>query len=119
MLAYLRKHARHATGLSFRHKICCNTLVLQTCRETNMASVRLDPEIEEKLAQICLRRGLTKSDCVRLAIDRFVAAEAQRDPYEMLTELRDRYGVKGGELSDGARRHSELVKARIRAKHRR
>lgn len=82
-----------------------------------MASVRLDSKTEEKLAAICLRRGLTKSDCVRLAIERLVATEEQRDPYELLTEVRQRFGIKGTALKDAATRHSELVKQRIRAKH--
>jgi predicted DNA-binding protein len=93
--------------------------VLQDLELRVMASIRLPHEIEEKLARICRQRGLTKSDCVRLAIDRFVAAEGERDPYELLTEVRARFRVKGGALKDGASRHSEILKSRIRAKHNR
>jgi len=84
-----------------------------------MMSIRLDPETESKLAEICARKGVSKSACVRMALERFIAAEQSADPHAVLMEVRARYRLTGGERTDKAERHSELLKEKLRAKHRR
>ncbi len=84
-----------------------------------MASIRLDSKIESTLAEIGARKGLTKSACIRLALERFIEAEQAVDPYTLLEQVRARYEVTGGRQADRSERHSELVKAKLRAKHRR
>lgn len=84
-----------------------------------MASIRLDSNTESKLAEIGARKGLTKSDCIRLALERFIEAEQALDPYARLQQVRARYEVAGGGRPDRSERHSALLKAKLRAKHRR
>ena len=84
-----------------------------------MTSIRLDSKTESTLAEIGARKGLTKSDCIRLALERFIEAEQAVDPYALLEQVRARYEVTGGGRPDRSERHSELVKAKLRAKHRR
>ena len=84
-----------------------------------MASIRLDSKTESRLPEIGARKGLTKSGCIRLALERFIAAEQAIDPHALLEQARARYEVAGGGRSDRSERHSALIKAKLRAKHRR
>ena len=84
-----------------------------------MTSIRLDSKTESTLAEIGARKGLTKSGCIRLALQRFIEAEQAVDPYALLEQARARYEVAGGGRPDRSERHSALIKAKLRAKHRR
>ena len=84
-----------------------------------MASIRLDDNLESKLAEIGARKGLTKSGCIRLALERFIESEQAVAPYMLLEQVRARYEVAGGGRSDRSEQHSALIKAKLRAKHRR
>jgi len=83
-----------------------------------MMSIRIDATTAARLAEISARRGLTRSDVVRMAIERFIANETREDPFQVLMEVRAQYRVEGGKRADKAERHSELLKQRLRAKHR-
>ena len=82
-----------------------------------MTSIRLDGKTERTLAEIGARKGLTKSACIRLAVERFIDAEQAVDPYALLEQVRARYEVTGGRRSDRSEQHSALIKAKLRAKH--
>jgi len=84
-----------------------------------MTSIRLDSKTESTLAEIGARKGLTKSGCIRLALERFIEAEQAVDPHALLEQARARYEVSGGGRPDRSERHSALIKAKLRAKHRR
>ena len=84
-----------------------------------MASIRLASKTESTLAEIGARKGMTKSDCIRLALERFIEAEQAVDPHALLEQARARYEVSGGGRPDRSERHSVLIKAKLRAKHRR
>ena len=84
-----------------------------------MASIRLDSKTERTLAEIGARKGLTKSDRIRLALERFIEAEQALDPHALLEQARAHYEVSGGGRSDRSERHGTLIKAKLRAKHRR
>ena len=61
-------------------RIGCNTGVLHYPAMQVMASIRLDSKTESLLAEIGARKGLTKSGCIRLALERFIEAEQVADP---------------------------------------
>ena len=84
-----------------------------------MTSIRLDSKTESTLAEIGVRKGLSKSDCIRLALKRFIKAEQAVDPHALLEQARARYNVSGGGRPDRSERHGTLIKAKLRAKHRR
>lgn len=83
-----------------------------------MTSIRLDPDTESAIARIGARKGLTKSACIRLALQRFIEAEQTTEPYALLEEVRARYRITGSGESDRSERHSEILKAKLRGKHR-
>jgi predicted DNA-binding protein len=69
-------------------------------------SVRLEPELEAMLAAEARRRGTTKSEVVKDAVERLLG---RRNPAELLRE------VRGGEpMGDPAA--SENVSAKMKAK---
>jgi hypothetical protein len=72
-------------------------------------SVRLDAETEARLTRLARRRGVTKSDILREAIERLAALETEPrgNVYERVADL---VGVAQGGPADLGRRH----KARFR-----
>ena len=72
-------------------------------------SVRLDPVIEAKLTQQARLLGITKSDFIKDAIERFLG---MKNPAARLREVR-----RGGKLwrRDASANVSRLMKAKLRA----
>lgn len=83
-----------------------------------MTTVRLDPKLESTLERLAKRRGQTKSDIIRDAIERLAAQEARDEP-SALDRLRPFVGVadSGGQnLSrDTGRKFREILEAKRRA----
>jgi hypothetical protein len=53
-----------------------------------------------------------------LALQNFIEAEQTAEPYALLEQVRARYQVKGSGERDRSERHSEILKAKLRGKHR-
>ncbi len=81
-----------------------------------MLAVRLDPNLEEKLAQHCKRQGLTKTAVVRRALEREIAGAA-RHPLEIIDQLT--HGLSGSGNSRLSHNTSQRIKRKLRAKHHR
>ena len=81
-------------------------------------TVRLEPELERKLAAACKRRRATKSTVVTGLIEEFVAREPAANSYQVALRL----GVIGSDTSasaDTAADAKKLLRRALRAKHRR
>lgn len=72
-------------------------------------SVRLDPELEARLAQEARRLGMTKSAFVKDALERVLGA---RNPARLLREVRSNTPMGRPDASEGT---GEQFKARLRA----
>jgi hypothetical protein len=81
-------------------------------------TVRLDPELERRLEDVCERRGTTKSAVVVGLIRDLVARESE----ETSCQVAARLGVTGSDRSeprDRAANAKRYVRRALRAKHRR
>ena len=81
-------------------------------------TVRLKPELEARLTQLCERRRITKSEVVEGLISEYVAREPEVSSYQAAAKL----GIVG--LGRGPRRAlgrnaKALVRGIVDAKHRR
>jgi predicted DNA-binding protein len=74
-------------------------------------SVRLEPELEALLAAEAHRRGTTKSEVVKDAVERLLG---RKNPAELLQRVRS--GEPMGDV-DASENVSEKVKAKLRAQH--
>lgn len=81
-----------------------------------MLAVRLDPQLEQKLASYCKRKGLTKTAAVVRALEREIAGEA-RHPVEIIEAITR--GLKGSGNPRASRDISRKLKRKLRAKHHR
>jgi predicted transcriptional regulator len=60
-------------------------------------SIKLPSTLDDKIAAIAARRGArSKSEVIRKALDRFVAAEHEVQPGSLLEALADFAGICGG-----------------------
>lgn len=86
-----------------------------------MLSLRLSAEQERRLTSLASRRGVTRSQWLREAIERQLAAEdAAIDPHAVYLELTAALGpLPGSGRRDGARLHGKLLKDKLRAGRRR
>ena len=51
-------------------------------------TVRLPGRVEQQLAEYCVKRGMTKSNAVKLALERLLRAEAgEPSPYDLGKDL--------------------------------
>ena len=81
-------------------------------------TVRLDPEIENRLEAACKKRRTTKSAVVIGLVREYLAREPQESAYEVAARL----GVIGCDPTgptDAAANAKKYVQRAIRAKHRR
>jgi len=70
---------------------------------SNTVNARIPPRIEQKLAEYCSRRGVTRSEAVVRALDRYLDSETGgASPYSLASDLIPRRGAKGLQ-SDKAR----------------
>lgn len=78
-------------------------------------TVKLAREVEDRFAEQCRRKNLTKSAVVKQLIEEYLQTEeASVSPYELFVE------VTGGTVQAGgpgrsARDHSRLIKEKLRA----
>lgn len=79
-----------------------------------MISIRLSGELEEKLELLSKEEGVTKSDVIREAIERYVIDyEKSRHPYKTGEDLFGKYGSGDGRLS---KEYKRRVKEKIHEK---
>lgn len=79
-------------------------------------SVRIPLRVEQELADYCARKGVSKSDAVKEALDQFLAGkDADKTPYELAKDL---IGPHTDEppTEDVARNTKRLLRAQFRAK---
>jgi predicted transcriptional regulator len=84
---------------------------------TTMLSLRLSSEQEKRLTALASRRGMTRSEWLRNAIEReLAAAEAATDGHAIYLEVTAALAdMPGSGLSNGARQHSKLLKQKLHA----
>lgn len=86
-----------------------------------MVSLRLSSEQEKRLTALASRQGMTRSEWLRHAIEQqMAAADAVIDSHAIYLEVTAALaGIPGSGRSDGARRHSNVLKDKLRASRRR
>lgn len=81
-----------------------------------VTTIRIDPKRAARLKRAALRRGLTKSEYIRSAIDEKLERDDPPVPsWEMLKELAGKFDLGNPELSH--RDPGEIIRAKYRAKH--
>lgn len=79
-------------------------------------SVRIPPRVEQDLAEYCARTGVSKSEAVKDALDRFLSGKtSEKSPYEVMKDL---IGPATDEApaEDVARHSKRLLRERVRSK---
>ena len=79
-------------------------------------SVRIPPKVEQELAEYCARKGVSKSEAVKDALDQFLSGKsADKSPYELCKDL---IGPHTDETlsEDVARNSKRLLRERVRGK---
>jgi hypothetical protein len=85
-----------------------------------MLNVRLDGRTEAMLRRLALKRGETKSEVVREALQTLARAEAERDERPTAYDLmKDGIGIYDGKLRNRAENHSQVLKKMLREKYER
>ena len=80
-----------------------------------MLSVRLTDELEKKIDRLSEKAGLSKSEIVKEALQKyFVSIEDKESPYELGKGLFGNHGSGKGDLSKG---YKSKVKEKIRDKN--
>lgn len=80
-----------------------------------MASIRLSPELEEKLKTLSEVTGITKTDIIKQALEAyFLEFEKQISPYELGKDL---FGKHGSGHTDFSKTYKKLLKDKLREKH--
>jgi Arc/MetJ-type ribon-helix-helix transcriptional regulator len=86
-------------------------------------TVRLEPELEARIDQVSRRKGVSKSEWVRQALKTQLESEAHPSAYELYLKVIQESGLNGGDEeagpSDLSARHREILRKKLRAKHRR
>ncbi|TVR58460.1 MAG: ribbon-helix-helix protein, CopG family [Spirochaetaceae bacterium] len=82
-----------------------------------MTSVRLPKEIEQKLESMARRRQKSKTELIRMALERFFdQEESRKDSYELGEPFFGLYGSGDGTLSTTYKtRLKEKIDAKLRA----
>lgn len=78
-------------------------------------TVRLDPDLDDKLRRHCTAEGKTKTKIVSEALERYLA-EARPSAYDLGQKLFGRYASRTGEVS---RRRKSLYRDYLSEKRRR
>lgn len=81
-------------------------------------TVRLKPDLEARLAKLCERRRVTKSEVVEKLIREYVAREPEVSSYEVAAKL-GIVGIGRGLRRSLGRNAKTLVREIVDAKHRR
>jgi hypothetical protein len=88
---------------------------------TTMLSLRLSDEQERRLTALATRSGMTRSEWLRLAIERqMAAADAAVDSHSIYLEVTAPLaGLPGSGRGSAAREHSLALKRKLHADRRR
>lgn len=77
-------------------------------------TVRLDAELENQLARMSERLRLSKSEIIKRSLREYLEIHAiKKTPYSLGADLFEGEGSGKGDLAE---RHSEYIKAKLRAK---
>ena len=80
-----------------------------------MLTVRLSSIVEEALAKYSLRKGISKSQVVKEALEMYFTQErSTTSPYEAGLDL---FGREGSGIKDNSVKYKERIKNKIREKH--
>ncbi len=80
-----------------------------------MITLRLDPELEQKLNRTAANLGLTRSELIRKSIKEYIGKLKQPSAWETGEDLFGKYSSGIGKLSQNRK---ELLKDKIMAKRR-
>jgi Ribbon-helix-helix protein, copG family len=88
---------------------------------TTMLSLRLSTDQEKRLTALAARRGMTRSEWLRVAIEQqLAAADASTDSHAIYLELTAPLAnLPGSGRGDAARQHSRALKSKLHASRRR
>lgn len=78
-------------------------------------TIRLDPKRAARLKRLALRRGVSKSDYVRSAVDAAMDRDDAPESWDLLKDLCGKYDLGDPDLSQ--RDPGVTMRARYRAKH--
>lgn len=78
-------------------------------------SVRIPLRVEQELTEYCARKGVSKSEAVKDALDQFLSVKGDKSPYEVMKDL---IGPATDEppSEDIAKHSKRLLRERIRSK---
>ena len=84
---------------------------------TTMLSLRLSSEQEKRLTTLAARRGMTRSEWLRMAIEsQMAAADAVVDSHAVYLELTAPLAnLPGSGRGEAARQHSRVLKTKLHA----
>ena len=80
-----------------------------------MTTVRLPPDIEQKLQSMSITQHKSKSELIKEALERFFSIEdSRKDSYEIGKDIFGKFGSGQSNLSHD---YKQILKEKIRAKH--
>ena len=78
-------------------------------------SVRIPARIEQELAEYCARKGVSKSEAVKDALDQFLSGKkGDKSPYELMKDLIGPHTDEAA-TEDIAKHTKRLLRERVRA----
>ncbi len=80
-----------------------------------MINVRLSQDLEKRVTEVAEELGLTKSELVRRCLEEYVEKNHSPSAWELGKDLFGKYGSGKGNLSSDRK---ELIREKIRKKHR-
>ena len=83
---------------------------------TKLVAFRVDDELAMRIKERAVSKDIPVSEFVRRAVEQALAEEPEPSPYESIKHLIGTYGSGPSDLSS---RRKQIIKEKIRAKHRR
>ena len=78
-----------------------------------MLTLRLDPQMEQKITNAAKKLGLTKSELIRRSIQEYLKKFSRQTPWDL---GRDLFGKYSSGHSDLSVRRKEIIKGKIKGK---
>ena len=79
-----------------------------------MVSIRLTPELEEKLNAFSEAKNVTKTDIIKQALQAYFFECEEISPYELGKDL---FGKYGSGHKDFSKNYKKVLKGKLREKH--
>ncbi len=78
-----------------------------------MLTLRLDPQMEQKISNTAKKLGLTKSELIRRSIQEYLKKVSRQTPWDLGSDLFGKYSSGRTDLSV---RRKEIIKGKIKDK---